>query len=249
MFSREMLLNLLIVFVSSLVLQLAVIGLCYLAFCKSYDDPKSRVCTVASACGNVGFFGVPMLQALLPDNPEAIIYSAVFIVSMNIIGWTLGMYILSRDKKHISIKKFLLNPTTLILLLALPLFFSKAVLPTVLMSWVTFFAKMATPLAMTILGMRFASANMAELFKGYKQYIAISVKLVIFPLVTYLILMPFNFDPILKASIFILSAMPPAAISLNFAEITDTAPKTAASIVLIGSLLCIITLPLLMLLM
>ena len=42
--------------------------------------------------------------------------------------------------------------------------------------------------------------------------------------------------------------MPPAAVTLNYAELTDTAPKTAANIVILGSLFCVVTLPVLMLL-
>lgn len=247
-YSKELFKNISIVFIASFIFQIIIIFIGYLIFKKNYDNPKNRVCIFAGACGNVGFFGVPILQALLPENPEAVIYSAIFIVSMNIISWTLGMFILSRDKKYMSFKKMIFNPPILILIVALPLFFTKTVLPEVVMTGVTFFAKASTPLAMTILGMRFACVNLKELFLDAKQYVAIAIKLVIFPLLAYLLLLPFDMDPVVHSALFILSAMPPAAISLNFCEVLDIAPKTAANIVLLGSLLCIITLPLLMLL-
>lgn len=64
-----------------------------------------RVMVLAATFGNVGFFGVPVLQMLFPLNPEAIAYSAVYIVSMNLMCWTIGSYVLTGDKKYIKLKK------------------------------------------------------------------------------------------------------------------------------------------------
>lgn len=247
-YSQQMLINLLIVFGLSLGLMLLVILVGYLIFLKNYKDAKSRICILAGSCGNVGFFGVPVLAALLPNHPEALAYSAVFAVTMNLVGWTVGMFVLSGDKSYIKVKKIFLNPTIIIMAVAIPLFLTGTKLPTVLMDGVNFFAKTATVLAMLMLGMRFGSANLKTLFSGYRQYVAIFMKLAIFPLITFLVLMPIDVDPVLKTALFILSAMPPAALNLNFAELAGVAPETASSIVLVGSILCIVTLPLLMLL-
>lgn len=247
-YSRQMLINMLIMFGLTLGLMLLVILLGFLLFFKNYKDAKSRICILAGACGNVGFFGVPVLSALLPEYPEVLAYSAVFAVTMNLVGWTVGMFVLSGDKSYIKAKKIFLNPTIIIMAVAIPLFLTGTKLPSALMDGVNFFAKSATVLAMLILGMRFGSADLKTLFSGYKQYVAIIMKLAIFPLLTFIILKPIDIDPILKVALFILSAMPPAALNLNFAELAGVAPETASSIVLVGSILCVITLPLLILL-
>lgn len=246
--SRQMLINIGIVILAATVFQLVIMAVSYAFFRKTFIEPQSRVATVASAFGNVGFFGVPLLQAILPQYPEAVIYSAVFIVSMNVLGWTLGMSVMSGDKKHASLRRILVNPTTVILLVALPLFFTNTRLPVQLMEFVTFFAKMSAPLAMLILGMRMATVSFKEVFSDYRQFIAIIMKLVVFPLLVFLVLQPIPMDAGLKISLFILSGMPPAAVTLNYAELTRTAPKTAANIIILGSLACVLTLPLLLLL-
>mgnify|MGYP000760568549 FL=1 len=202
--------------------------------------------TVAAAFGNVGFFGVPILQALLPDHPEAMVYSAVMSVMMNLIGWTLGMFMMSGDRKHVSVKNFLINPTTLCLLIALPLFFTNTSLPKPVMNFVEFFSKMSTPTAMTVLGMRLAFVKFRDLM-DYRQVVAIFLKLIALPLITFGIMYALPVDETLKISTYILSCMPPAAITLNFAELSNTSPKTAANIVVVGSLLVAITLPVLLL--
>lgn len=246
--NRQMLINIGIVILAATLFQLLILAVSYMFFIKKFDDPSARVATVASAFGNVGFFGVPMLQALLPTHPEAVVYSAVFIVSMNIMGWTLGMFIMSRDKRYISWKNILANPTMFGLLIALPLFFTNTHLPGIMMDWITFFGKMSTPLAMTILGMRMSFVSAKDLFTDYKQYFSIIVKLVIMPLIVYAVLLPIPMDGTVKIALFILAGMPPAAFTLNYAELTHTSPKTAANIVILGSVACVITLPLLMLL-
>ena len=245
--NREILINIGILLLVTTFMQGLIMGIGFLINIKTYKfDGASRVATVAAAFGNVGFFGVPILQALLPDHPEAIVYSAVMSVMMNLIGWTLGMFMMSGDRKHVSVKNFLINPTTLCLLIALPLFFTNTSFPKPVMNFVEFFSKMSTPTAMTVRGMRLAFVKFKDLM-DYRQVIAIFLKLIALPLITFGIMYALPVDETLKISTYILSCMPPAAITLNFAELSNTSPKTAANIVVVGSLLVAITLPVLLL--
>ena len=245
--NMEILINIGILLLVTTFMQVLIMGIGFLINIKTYKiDGASRVATVAAAFGNVGFFGVPILQALLPDHPEAMVYSAVMSVMMNLIGWTLGMFMMSGDRKHVSVKNFLINPTTLCLLIALPLFFTNTSLPKPVMNFVEFFSKMSTPTAMTVLGMRLAFVKFRDLM-DYRQVVAIFLKLIALPLITFGIMYALPVDETLKISTYILSCMPPAAITLNFAELSNTSPKTAANIVVFGSLLVAITLPVLLL--
>lgn len=245
--NMEILINIGILLLVTTFMQVLIMGIGFLINIKTYKiDGASRVATVAAAFGNVGFFGVPILQALLPDHPEAMVYSAVMSVMMNLIGWTLGMFMMSGDRKHVSVKNFLINPTTLCLLIALPLFFTNTSLPKPVMNFVEFFSKMSTPTAMTVLGMRLAFVKFRDLM-NYRQVVAIFLKLIALPLITFGIMYALPVDETLKISTYILSCMPPAAITLNFAELSNTSPKTAANIVVVGSLLVAITLPVLLL--
>lgn len=245
--NMEILINIGILLLVTTFMQVLIMGIGFLINIKTYKiDGASRVATVAAAFGNVGFFGVPILQALLPDHPEAMVYSAVMSVMMNLIGWTLGMFMMSGDRKHVSVKNFLINPTTLCLLIALPLFFTNTSFPKPVMNFVEFFSKMSTPTAMTVLGMRLAFVKFRDLM-DYRQVVAIFLKLIALPLITFGIMYALPVDETLKISTYILSCMPPAAITLNFAELSNTSPKTAANIVVVGSLLVAITLPVLLL--
>lgn len=211
-----------------------------------------RILSLTSAFGNAGFFGIPLLQLLFPSYPQIVIYAAVYVVSMNLILWTLGAYIVTGDKKYISPRKAIINPQTITLCVALPLFFCKVTIgdmPDVLAKIITYLADMTAPLCMIILGMRFAVAPLKDLVLDWKSYISAVIKNLLFPLLVYAILLPFKMEPMLRTALVLLSAMPTATMTLNFAEIYNGDKKTAANSILISTILSIITIPVIMLLL
>lgn len=207
-----------------------------------------RVLTTCSVFGNVGFLGIPVVKALLPEYPEAITYTAVFIVAMNLLCWTVGAYIITGDRKYVSIKRAILNPPTLTLVIALPLFFTGVQLPSAALKGIGLLADMTTPMCMLILGMRFAAAPFKELFTNGYVYIAALTKTVVFPLLMFAVCYFLPVDYTLKVSLFILSAMPCASVNLNLSEIFGGNKKIAANTILLSTLFCVVTVPILMLL-
>ena len=115
------------------------------------------------------------------------------------------------------------------------------------MNLVNLLAQMTTPLCMIILGMRFASAPLKELFIHPGVYVASLTKILIFPLLTYAAVYFLPIDYSVKVTLFILSAMPSASVNLNLSEIYGGDSKTAANTILLSTLLCVVTIPLLLL--
>lgn len=238
-------------FVVTFVLQALFMLATFLIFRKKYEDSKYRILTIGAVLGNVGFFGLPIVKALLPDNPEVMCYSAVYVVSMNILVFTVGVFCLTKDKKFISVKSALLNPSTISLIIALPLYFFgvKRFLPDVLLSGVSLLSGITTPLCMIILGIRLATVSFKKLFTRPIIYAVCACKLIIFPLFCYLAVYFIPLQESFKASILILSAVPCAAVILSMAEIHQSETELAANCVLLSTLLCFITIPLLVLLL
>ena len=107
-YSTEGLKNLGLFFVASLVLQAAFMLIIYFLIRKRSADPKYRLMTVGMVLGNVGFFGLPIVSALLPNNPEVASYSAMYSVTMNILLFTVGVFCVTGQKKYMSINGHLL---------------------------------------------------------------------------------------------------------------------------------------------
>ncbi len=220
----------------------------HLVFKKKSDDVKYRIYNLATTFANCAFMGVPVLETLFPDYPQAIAFSAMFSLAMNILGWSVGSYIISKDKKYMSIKKILLNPATIALALAIPFFVFNIDLPFVIGDAASLLAKMTTPLCMLIMGMRLACVPLKDVFLTPSQYLIIAIKQILFPLVIFLILLPLPFESGMKSAIYIMMACPVASVVLNFAEMIGQGQKSAANLVLLGTSLSIITIPVMSLL-
>lgn len=216
----------------------------YLLFRKKMKDVRYRIFALASAMGNFAFMGLPILEALLPQYPEAVALSAMGSLSLNIIGWTAGSAIITQDKKYISIKKLLLNPVVLSLAVAIPLFVFNVDLPDNVDGIITMLGRMTTPLCMIIMGMRLATSSVKSVFCQPKQYIVVAVKQLLLPAVCLLILSVLPFDSNMKAAIFIMMCCPVASVVLNFSEMLGEGQETAANLVLLGTMFSTLTIPL-----
>ena len=212
---------------------------------NKFDDIRNRICTIASALANVGFFGVPLLEAILPEHPEAIVFSTVFSVSLNLLSWTLAVGIISWDRKKMSVRNMVINPTTVSLLVALPLFFTSTKLPTVIAPIVELLARMTTPMCMLILGMRLATVTPKDLFLSPRIYLSTAIKNVIYPLLSFLIIYFIPLPTYIKITFFLLGCCPAASMVLNMSELVGEGQTQAACSVLISTLSCIVTIPLL----
>lgn len=246
-FSWEMLRQMALFLLITAVLQIAVSAAIFLVIRKKSGNPSARITVIAGAAGNIGFMGIPLMNALLPDYPEATAFSAVFFLSMGILSWTVGVACLTGDMKYISLKKAFLNPTMLGTVVALPLFFLGIRLPEVVMGPVSLLANMSTPVCMLILGMRFATVSAKEVFSEKAIYPSAAIKLIAFPLLafaaTYFLPVPDG----MKAALVIMSACPTANVVLSLSELYGVGQKTAALMVLSSTMFSVVTIPLVLL--
>ena len=233
-------------FLITLILITLDIVICFLILNKKYDQPKYRMLSIASALGNVGFLGAPLISGLYPDSPIVVCYSSIYTSSLTIMGFTVGVYALTTNKNYMSLYSALYNQGTISIGIAVIIYLAEWAFPKILGDAVSLLAKMSTPLCMHILGMRLATANFLTLFKRPFVYVTCFLKLIVFPLVSYLIVyfLPF-LDEEFKSSIFILSGAPCAAVILSLAELYNTEQELSANVVLVSTILCVVTLPIL----
>ena len=250
-FSVETLANMGLFFVITLILQCAFMGIVYAVIRKKSADPKYRLMTIGMVLGNVGFFGLPIVRALLPNNPEVASYSIVYIVSMNILVFTVGVFCLTGDKKYMSIRPAVFNPTIFGFAIGFPLFIlgAKNILPSLLTNSVSLLGSMSTPLCMLILGIRLATVSLPKLFARPSVYMICIGKLLLFPLFAFFAVKWLSLPEAFKASILILSATPCASVVFNLSEMHRVDAELAANCVLLSTLMCFLTIPTLTLLL
>ncbi len=233
-------------FAVALAIQAVLTFVLYFIFKNKFDDVKYRMLTVSFGLGNAGFFGIPIIKAILPDYPEVASFACVYIVGMNMLTFTIGAYCLTGDRRRMTFKKAFLNPSFVGLVVALLLYVAnvKSVMPDMLLDAINLLNRITTPLCMIILGIRLASVSFKKLFARAYVYIICACKLLIFPFACLGIIYFLPFDPVFKAAIFILGGTPCASVMLNIAEMYEGETELAANCVLLSTLLCIFTIPL-----
>jgi predicted permease len=238
-------------FVVTLILQTVFMLIAYFILHKKYGESKYRILTIGAVMGNVGFFGLPIVKALLPDNPEVMCYSSIYVVSMNVLVFTVGVFCLTNDKKFMTIKSAIFNPSVAGLVIGLPLYIFgvKNYLPTIVTSAVQLLGNMTTPMCMFILGIRLATVSFKKLFTRPIMYVICALKLIVFPLFCYFAVYFIPFDYSFKASILILSSVPCASVILNMAEMHHAEEELSANCVLVSTLFCFLTIPLLVMIL
>lgn len=236
--------------------QLLMMLVMTLSFRFRLKDAMRRACAASGVFGNVGFLGIPLLQALLPEESaaDAIALAAAFSLSMNLIAWTGGLFLLTGERKHIRARAMLCNPSMLTFYVAFPLFLLGIRLPVMALDAVTLMGRMSTPVCMLVLGMRLACTPFRQIVTDRFAWRACAGKLLVMPLLALasvaFLPLPYYF----RATLFLLCCCPSASVVQNFSEIylpdsAVSAKRTAADAILLSNLLCILTIPLLFLLL
>lgn len=258
-YNKDIVKNLLIVAGLAILLHAIMVIIVTLAFGKKFDkDKKLRVVSFASCFGNAGFMGLPFLQMLFNTSGEAVMYGAVFVAVFNAFTWTIGIFLLTGDKTYVKLKKAVLNPPFIALIVSLPLFLilkqpinmigeEGTVLRSLFEKIYTsgnFLGELVTPLSMIILGIRLSEMDLKEMFLEYHSYISSSFKLMLMPAIAFFVCSLLPIDPLIKWALFFECCMPTAVQTLLFSEQYDGATHTASSAVLMATLLSIVTIPL-----
>lgn len=253
-YSPETSIDLLIAFVFGIVTMLGMTLVMYLIFKNKREDVRYRVAAVCCAFGNEAFLGVPIMEAVLPSYSAGAAMCAIYLTAMNLIGWTVACFIITRDKKYISIKRVLLNPATIAFVIALVMYFLRLNIkdiPTAgepLNNCITILAKMSAPLCMIALGMRLASMNLKKVFLEPLRYLVIGVKQFGFPLIVFLAVFFLPIQVELKMALVVLSAVPVAQIAQTFAELVNQGQEDAVANCLASTITSVLTIPLITLL-
>ncbi|MBR2615495.1 MAG: AEC family transporter [Clostridia bacterium] len=202
---------------------------------------------------NNGFLGIPLCIAVLGSDSPVLSILILHNIITNVLLYTLGIYLVSGDKKSISLKKAFLNPVILGLLagLATKLLGLNTLIPEI-GSFATHFSGIVTPLSMTILGMKMADVSVGKLFASPKTYYVSFLKLVAVPAMVLGILFGLRAvagDGVLSGdfllSVFFAFAMPTAGLSTTFADSFSSDSESAAAFTLGSTLHSVVTIPVL----
>ena len=198
--------------------------------------------------GNQGFIGFAISYIVLGN--EGIIYLTFFNICYLILIWTYGIYIFTKKQAAIDWRNLCLNPGILSTLLGLLMMFMPFHWPQIVIQTFEDVGKMTIPLSMILIGSLLAeisSSDFRQYIKNVYIWTSTCFKLLIFPL--SLLVFIFLHVPYPLLVIATLTAgMPSAPTTTVYAQKFGGDARFASFGVLLTTILCTLTIPLLYLL-
>lgn len=246
-YNSQLLRGLLIALVSSLAAHVAGALVARLIF-HNQEDRQNKVLRFSVVFSNCGFMCIPLLEVILGD--RGVLYGSVYIAVFNVIQWTYGVRLMTGKKQEINVMRALVNPGTVSIAIALPLYLLGIQLPQVPMTVLNYIADINSPLAMLIIGAQLSGISFISLFTDRKVTIASLLRLLAVPLIILLALhlIPLDIDRTLILACIIPAAAPTAAGASLFATRHDQNALLASRTIALSTLLSILTIPALILL-
>lgn len=211
---------------------------------RRLDDNTRAVFASLSSMPNAGFIGMPIVSALYGD--AGMLYLAGFILGFNIAQWTVGLSMYTGF--GVKALRNLINPVFICVVIGAALFYFDIQLTGPVRGTISHLSALNTPLAMLLLGARLEALRPRHLADG-RLMAAVALKLLVFPLLMLVVLRPFGLDPLLYAVLVLTAAMPSGSNAQMFAERYDRDTQFAAKGISVTTLLCIVTLPIVLMAM
>lgn len=233
--------------VFSFVAHLIFTGVALISFRKS-EKAKRNVYQFAMVFSNAGFMGIPLIIDVL--GKEKAIYATFYLIFFQIFVWTVGSYIYTRDTKFFSIKKIILNPGVIPIILGVIIYVSGLgeLIPDVVVSAVDKLASAVVPFSMLIVGIRLAECNLKGIFLNPKLFLCIGLRLLVLPTVFFAVMFVISklgiyHNEVVFSAALICASAPCAAYTNSFAEMFHGDGAEASKVVSVSTLLSIFTMP------
>jgi len=191
--------------------------------------------------GNVGFMGFPMANAIF--GIESTFYVALNLIFFQILSFALGPVLISGKGGKFDLSA-LRNPALITSLIVIPLALFGVRVPGMIGNAVSLIGSVTIPGSMLIIGFMLGQFSPRDTFSEWRLYIITLLKLIVIPVVTWLVLRLLITDELMLGVLVVLSAMPTAAIVAMFAIEYDGDQRAASGGIFLTTLLSCATVPL-----
>ena len=220
----------------------------YTAKFLNVPENSRGVWAFASTFSNCGFIGFPVTLALLGN--EGLALSVMLNIAFNMVSFTLGAKEISLDNPNhnaekLDFKSIIFSNLNIAIFLSLIFYFARINLPYIIIKPMIYLSDITTPLSMFMIGMILSTADSFEVFTDKYVWESSVMKLVIIPLFFCGIFKIIKFtNPLIGAVMIIAMAMPPATTTIVLCEMYKGNTKFAAKLMFVQNLICIVTIPL-----
>ena len=209
------------------------------------EKPTKGTHVSATAMGNVGYIGVPMVGALYGS--EGLIILSVYMIFDLLFNWTIGLSFMESEKTDtLAIRlKRLITPLNIMLMLSLVFLFLNVQPSGLIFDTIKNLGSTTKYLSIIYLGAMLAVVSLRGAHKEFSLYLHALVKLILFPVAVYWVgNYIFMIPPIMLKSFVILMALPTMPSLPIFAKQKGGDEAYAVKITFLSTLKSLVTIPL-----
>lgn len=222
---------------------LALIGKVSAKILKVPNDKKGLWEFMLIFSNNI-FIGFPIIETMVGKG--ALIYASIICIPCNALIYSYGLYLIGKenDKYNFSLKE-IINPCTLVSIVAVILLFKPVAIPEPLVNIVKTLGNMSTPIALIVLGMVIGNIFKLQMIKEKEIYCFCFLRLVIAPILIKLALsiLGSKYVDIYKV-LTITAALPVSNVSIILSEKYQNNEEMAAKYVTISTIFFVLLIPL-----
>lgn len=195
-------------------------------------------------CGNLT---VPLVMAVL--GPEWVVYTSVFSAVQQTLLWSHGRMLLS-GKREFSLKAFFGNVNIIAIILGLGIFLLRVELPGFVTGVMSSLSQIVGPMAMLTMGMLIGGKSLKQIAEYRRLWVPAVLRLVVFSLAAVCMLKYSGLAALTPQGETVLliailgCTTPPAAAVTQISQVYGGDAEYASVVNVVTTMLCIITIPL-----
>lgn len=209
---------------------------------------RAKVYRALIMFGNVGFMGIPLVIELYPDT--ALLYISLFTILDQALFWTYGISLTKpvvegkKEKFSFASLKNVLSPALVAIVAATILVLVNVHLPNVLVQTFTKLGNASMPLSLIYIGGMLSTVDIRGGLKCKEIYAEIVCKMMILPILYFLVMKAMNIAPDLAGTITFLTGLPAINMVAMLSKNNGSDGDYAVCAVMMTTIACLITLPL-----
>jgi len=206
-------------------------------------DPSRRtIMRYGTLVANSGFAGLPVIQGAY--GAEGLFFASIYIIPNRIFMWTAGISMFQKGKKTDWVRDVLLNPGIIAVFLGLARMLLQIPLPSFVDTAVSSMGQCTTSVSIILVGSILADVEWRSIFQ-WDVFYACSVRLILLPVVSLVVLKLIGFDSLGTAISVILTGMPMGTTTAILAEKYGQDAGFGSSCVFLSTVLSLVTIPML----
>ncbi len=197
---------------------------------------------VLSAMPNSSFIAYPVVLSVLGQ--EGLAYAVLYDIGVSTAFFSVAIFALQGGPINKGSWKALINPALMATLLGLTINRMGITVPELVLAPLRIMGNATVPLAMLLTGYLLAGLKVQSKAISIELAAVCLCKLILYPVLAYFVVMPFNLEPMVRMVVLIVAAMPSMASTPVLVQKYGGDGEFAVAGVFVTTLLSVVTIPL-----